>query len=539
MNNEEKKVPEQGQPGQGGNGNTEEKKKKKDEKKDEKKDKGMYTKITDKGLIKANFGSRKGIIMPGIGVTTDNATITDRSIPSVVGLVTELAIPHNLDNTFEQCADQIYTTLLRVFPNATYSENDVMCYILSVCNLHAAYCTLKRAYQVMNSFDLYDASLPQAFFAAMGFDYDTFRANAAGLRSFAKQFSAFIANLAPLKLDVITRYRWMFGNIFADSNEAKASYYLFSPQHVVSYDTSVDATAGDPEMLNWADWTLTNAQTGQPYGNVITNLRTLIDNFQRSSIFDRIANHIATVYGKDMFYSSEVWDESATLKPQYSERALMMIQNCNAFGDAYQSTKYVWDSGVLKTQIVLDAIAEKVQRECAFAQLHTPYINTYKDTLSTTDLMYATSLQVVLEDNDWNTYIDATNGTDVIVTPICGTEIVLKCFAINRVEGGTFAYNFAKCEIAGVDSFVATQALGQVAHDIFCWSAMDYAPRFSIILDRTTNLPRYDVLGTMWDFNNFAPSSVLMQNSYIAFALMNLFYLPMAIRTTKIELIKK
>lgn len=499
-------------------------------------DKSWYSHYPEAGLINANFGLRKGILQPGIG-RPSGSNITDRSVPSVAGLTTILTTPKDTSSAFIQGINQLYTYIRQANAGAVnYTAKDLACYVISAANIHAGYASLKRAHYLLNSYNVYDALLPQAYFAAMGFDYDTFAQNAADLRAYANQASIFIADMIPLKIDMFERYRWMFSTMFADSNDAKASVYLFNPLKLVSYTGSNNS----PVTVDWSSWSRSETTTGQVYATVIANFKKLLAAFRDSDKFNTIAGDILKAYGKDSLYTAEVWDETTKLLPVYSEEVLTQIQNANIFGDAFASVSYNLVGGYPAQQLTVSAIGDNIARQCALSQFHTPFINTYKDSMDAADLMSATRLQPVLDDTDWNAFLKATNGTDVILKPICGTEMIAKCYAFNASETGGFAYKIVSSEIGGVDLMTNAQMPITAGDDLFNWAAMDWAPRFALIVDIVSGGSHtYSVLGPLWDFNNYAFSNTEAHNNYHAYATLNLLYSPHLIKTSKTELITK
>ena len=498
------------------------------------------------GLVNLNFGRRKGILEKGLTYFNDFTDIgggANTSVPSVAGIEVLLTKPITSTGDWDQAIQYLYSTIRSANAGAVnYNPVDLERYIWDVRNLHAIYAVARRAYATLNNIQLYDATTPRSYFAAMGLDYDSFSANAANLKQYANKYSLMLSRLAPLHVNLIDRTRWMFSNLFADSDDEKASAYVFRLRQVDMLYGKTDCTT--IQLAPKPQFGLVQSSNTITFDTFITAMRNAFENFAKTQLYMIIAGDILKAFGEASIYPSEIWDENMPTPLVYDEAALTQIQNARF---TYPS-EYIITSdpqiGIVNTITI--NIPDTMKKTFGDYWLNKAseniYINSNKNNLTPGEAISYTRLSHALTTNSQYTNV-------AIAT--CGTELCTAIeFIANRGERITittegdpqlykFGYDDFRNSIATFSTITA-DGVRKFTYFFGLLSAFDYHPKFDIAIIGVRSAEEANSIrfGAIWDWNNYACITADQLSPFHGYAAMSLLATVRVVKQSNAEVIK-
>nr|AVX53746.1 putative capsid [Marmot picobirnavirus] len=475
------------------------------------------------GLVNLNFGRARSLFEPVVGKVTNNSYSND-SIPTVLGIELHPTVCNDPTFSWGTAFQKLDHTIRQANSGArNWSIYDLEKYVLTVRSLHAGLCHFVRALGILNTFNVYDSSMPASICAAAGIDYDSYSKEAANLRQLVNIWSEQIAALAPLSLDFIERTKYLFSNIFVDSDDAKAQMILFQPKELLYMDYP---SPGTMTLTTLADTTLTPSGTSAvSYAQSVANFQKVVNAFVNNPIFSTIAGDILKAFGKDALQTPVLVDINYKIQPVYDQEALTQIQNAVIPAEHLASLTVGSGSNQFTVTNVkfqrFDALADDAIMSNVLAG---PYVNAYKDSVSATEALKFTYLSVSAKGQF------AADAIDVYV----GDYIATDAFVIFRNEDSNMYGKFSVAEL-GLRYIDTADIATEVPDTIMAWAAVDWAPMTVVTSDSST-LP---TSGVLFDWNNYARPSADDIAMFHGYAIRSLLYKDVLVRQSRTEVVKQ
>ena len=459
-----------------------------------------YEAYLPEGLVNLNYGRRKGMVEPSLssyGFTPANAATDSRSVsvPLCGRLNVDLVIPKTTSEGWEQGIRYLFNELQSTQTGTPrFNIRDLEAYVISVRNFHAIYADLRRAFATMGTISAYDATTPKSLLMAMGWAEESIAGYAADVRNFGVLFGRKISKLAPMNINLINRTRWMFSNIFADSNDMKHASW------VMNLSTYPLPTWGeDGHVTGYTQFTYGTAKT--TWLTFPTMVSQQLNTFVNQPIMSLIASVMLKAYGGDAFYPVEEWNIDMPTPIIYDEAALTQIQNAVviATSSSPNITYTVTDNAA--TVCNVKYTVTKISDDNVGNFTDTCFVNMYKDNVTAGETLSATRFSAMFEAANSAGVNEATINFHVF-----GTELMR--------DAGVIYYD-------GKSKQLSSNAIGMF-HDLISyggtgtpkmqsemagsidWSPMT-VPKFMIIQGTSPNLTIHAYnLYPIWDFNNYA-----------------------------------
>ena len=459
-----------------------------------------YEAYLPEGLINLNYGRRKGMLEPSMNVygITPSGTSTDTrlaSVPLCGRINVDLVIPKTNTDGWGQGIRYLYNELNSTQTgNPRFSISDLEAYVIGVRNFHALYADLRRAFATFSTINAYDASTPGSLLASMGWSEGAFAGHAANIRNFGVLLGRKISKLAPMNINLINRTRWMFSNLFADSDDLKHSCW------VMNLASFPQPTFGaDGKVTGYTQTQLATAKsTWLTYPGAVENwLNTFVNN----PIMSYIASVMMKAYGADAFYPTDVWDIDMETPIIYDQAALTQIQNAVVINTtSVPAVTYTVTEGST-TKSAVQYTTTKLSDTNIDNFTDTCFVNMYKDTVSAGETLSATRFSVMFTASNTPGVNEATINFDVY-----GTEISRDASVI-IYDGTKKDYTFMPIGMFhDVVSYGGTGMPTLVADlsGAIDWSPMS-VPKMMIIQGTSPSQTIYSYnLYPIWDFNNYA-----------------------------------
>lgn len=396
-----------------------------------------------------------------------------------------------------------------------YSVTDLEKYVQNLRAANAIYAFLCRLYQLTYTFRSTNSQIPRQLIEACDVNYDDIMENAADLMMYMQRFAQRVKVTFPLSLDYFQRARWLFGNVFIDSDSHKPAFI------VPTMRRGIPNSGTDEGIIFWTDsdtglntinetWSIIDITNPRfTFKELIENCERFINGLIDSKYMSIIAGDIIKTFGDKAFMNYEVPSISDNLMFIYDEDALVQLQNANvlaiqndnpvpdASANSFKSVTYTetldsdgWINSTLKVSnggtgpnAGMGWSSEEVDQNYVDAA-NNYLLNWKENSIDSGRIMSITRLVPT------DCSIDEDNTDDSVVTFDYGcfqTEVCTDAYCLYTYEAGGQVVD-TNYPIAGI--IVADQGrlltdpsssllnLGRIA---FCWANLDYAPRYRVV----------------------------------------------------------
>nr|AVX53513.1 putative capsid [Marmot picobirnavirus] len=281
------------------------------------------------------FANRLGISIP-VDVPEDTSTVfpylkpnpTKWYVPGVYNILLAPVPGISTDNTsaVNVAAKKLFTFIRHANSGASnYQAPDLMHYLLAMDNCYTLWNWLVRLYGVARVYSTRNAYLPESLFRSMRVNRAIIR-TLNDLRAVINQFGAKLSTMkVPSHLSYFKRHAWLFSNVFADSDSAKAQIYLYNPSILYKW---VDTTSSEQlpylQPVAIADSSLTSKW-------LLDGLAGLVDEFINpifySEDFNIMSGDILKAYGEGNCYSIPMIQEDYAVLPVMNREVAMQFEN--------------------------------------------------------------------------------------------------------------------------------------------------------------------------------------------------------------------
>lgn len=316
-----------------------------------------YTHYSSSNLVALNLSTKQNDQFSASSagyVNADEVRNSKMGMPAVASITVQLTTPKG-DLFGWQTGIRLLYQQLRTANSGrvNYTVQDVEKYVVNVRALHAISATLSRTYCATYTFRSTNNQIPYNILIAEGMNPQSMLENAADLYMYTQRYIEQIKVCFPLCINLFDRAEWLFGNVFADSDSEKPSFYVPAlPQAEASATSDIEGgiifyhhlyDSNDP-ALNTDPWQIehgwmNNSNDGLfTYQQLIDNAGQIKDLLIADGLMATIAGDIIKAYGNSAFYNfyTPAIDEPVTIL--YDEDALQQFKNANVVG------AYNWDA---------------------------------------------------------------------------------------------------------------------------------------------------------------------------------------------------
>lgn len=455
------------------------------------------------------------------------------SVPRVAGI--SLKLVRNSDSaSFKLAIDRLYQSISNANNNVkTGTLANYVELIMITRSLVAIIEQGRRAYGTLKKYELLDESVPMAYFAAYGLDYDTFRENAADLRNTLNTVISEMNSRAMFKLDLFNRTISLFRGHYADNPTIKHQDYVFRPITIETPTYDGDVVTID-EISPCLD-SISSNRTGITYANYITLLKNELAKLTALEVYSDIRGNIIKAYGLDLFQMEKIPEEYSTISI-YNEYMLSAIKNATLCGSPLACTSNL----IGLTSLAWLTIDEEITcTETKFSEnnFNGIFVDAYKDKISNSEFISSIRLAAASS---------KLSNDDEVIYDSFGTELCCEMVvpfrtkpSVVTAKNGNTVYNIVLFRYSrmtyldmyngGLGSLDVTNA-GSVLVSLFLWSAFDWHP---MIVFRIGNYDTKDDQWVnmfyipLWDFANYAWVEKQPLDTYHIIAVKNLYFAPL------------
>lgn len=436
-------------------------------------------------------------------------------LPQIAVHEVMLTIPTTGDTTWLDSMTILYKQIRAANSGArNYTSLLLQKYIFNLRSLYAIYYTFKKIVSLANNYDVLDSSKPNLFIETAVGVYgsgttDTITpvilGELADLRTFGENLNSRLIHLFPCKCSLLERTEWLFSNVFADSNDAKADFHQIAP--LGGWIPYID----DSDVISVVSIDRHTIKTNGALSTFRTAVNTIIDALQGISDIEVLTGDLLKAFGTSLSFPQHDWSYRMPLQITFDEDVLSQIQNSNIVGppvdaDALKSM-YSWTAGLgLKSDAEYEAGSICASINSAWTATigeatytwRKPVINSNKNNLSLGDILSLTRFVTNYSAKFSTTASSYSSSVVKVKLEVTGTEVI-------GVVTYTGIENLITKDLATVSGSIGTfnhhKTQNSMTRDLIGWANINYSPRLiGEILTSANSLSRqYDLI----DLNNY------------------------------------
>lgn len=219
--------------------------------------------------------------------------------------------------------------------NPQYQANDLTLYISAMSSAYSFYMWMTRLYGTLNNMSILNRYTPEALIQAQGGNYQDLKANLANFRAYINNFAYALASFyVPSDLDVVKRQKFVFENIYTDSDTAKAQYYLYKPAYFLKWvEGNPDSPTtylmmATPKNTSSSDQTkLTPRLDNCTFADIYALGESIINPLRESEDIRIMAADMIKAFGVSTGFSVNPIADTYTVTPVYVKEVLMQFEN--------------------------------------------------------------------------------------------------------------------------------------------------------------------------------------------------------------------
>lgn len=210
--------------------------------------------------------------------------------------------------------------------NQSYDSADLAIMMMAGMEVFAAIAHGIRAYGLMRSFEEPNMFTPNSLLRACGFNPDDLRANYSHMYSDLLQLIAQSRQIwIPNTMSIVERRIWMNTEVYYDSDNTKAQYYLYVPKSFYVYSGFTEATGG--KLVKSQKWDGANTTTRSTWANYLAAVQEMINALLPDQDRGIMYGDILKAYGKEgIFAMNDIALDYRTVVT-YNKEVLWQIEN--------------------------------------------------------------------------------------------------------------------------------------------------------------------------------------------------------------------
>lgn len=385
---------------------------------------------------------------------------------------------------------------------SNYDSPDLMCSILAADQVFSAIAMGVRAYGIAMNYNQKNRYTPIGLLRAMGFNPDSVINNLAQFRYYINNVIARASVVwVPDDMSIVARHFWLYSNVYKDSEDAKAQYYMFIPGSFWKFEPTAETTGSSLSVVPWGN---DKAHTIAEWYKMLTSMLDPIISDEDMGI---MFGDMLKAYQSNIFHVDQIPD-NYTIMPVYNKEVLYQIHNSSALGVG--GTKVVQNkAGVLYN-------AEPVlTRELPAAT--SQIMNFWEESPTPETVMVASRLKPTIKSRSL-----AEGGLHISLES--GTEIVEKYNVFYYYEGST------DMGMATLHSFNKTAVFGPEIYGLmtkFNWAPILYV--YTYTAGKTAFDDKFEINSILVDLDNYTVVSDELLDKMNTTALFSEFGVPKVI----------
>lgn len=249
---------------------------------------------------------------------------------AVPGILTLSVIPSigtydetNATSAVNLAAKNIYSYVRHANSgSANYDAPDLMMAILAADQVFSAISMAVRAYGIAMNYNQLDRYTPVALLRAMGFDPDSVINNMAQFRYYINQAIARASVIwVPSDMSIVARHYWLYSNVYRDSEDHKAQYYMYVPANFLKFEPTAENTGSSLSVVQWGTY---NAHSIGDWFNMITSMLDPIISDEDLGI---MFGDMLKAYGSNNLFTMNQIPDNYTIIPVHNPEVLSQIHN--------------------------------------------------------------------------------------------------------------------------------------------------------------------------------------------------------------------
>lgn len=395
-----------------------------------------------------------------LGLSSRQPGICAINLAPTIGISTDAQSPINV------AAKNIYSYVRHANSGHTnYDSPDLMCYLTAASSAFSFYAFLARIYGLMNLYSPKNRYLPKMLVEAMNVDYDSILSN---LSDFRYQINTLANKLAalyvPSTMPYFTRHYWVYSHVWADSPNAKAQLYEYTPVGFWSWSPRTSSTGSSLTLLPLKKCAF--GQSLQPratYASLTGMLNTIINALLGDEDVGIMSGDIKKAYGDKLLYVTTI-PEGYSVAPEYNMEVLGQIHNSVSVG---------WAQSLSNFSVTQDTDGNLIQTLKCAGHLGTAIskvFNSKNEVVEPAEVMVGTRLTTCCSaPYEWTYSTAAYCGYDVLS---CGSEVVVD-YTIYRLSPSS-QLGYAALD---AQSYMPRDAAYESNMNMLAsWSQFDWAP---------------------------------------------------------------
>lgn len=380
-------------------------------------------------------------------------------IPGVMQLNWEPSVASGLNTSpVNEAAISTYSFVVHANSrNTSYNAADLFLTILAGMDVFTDIGTGIRALGTMRMFDQRNKYLPKDLIRAMGFNYEDLVSH---LNTMWYDLNEVIARATqiwiPKTFPIQERWFWLSSNIFMDSNNIKAQYYVFNKSAGYQFNETGQQTGTSLDIIDQ------NPAGGYTWNDFIAMIRLKIQKLLDSEDRGTMMGDILKAYGPENIFALNSVPVDYAIQPVYNIEVLSQIENL--------SLAAVRPDSLIQTaagQIVSHYTAPANPLSYTMLTLDREILNFHQTEVPTPEQnMIATRLKAL------GTYKvpaeQVTEGKDYYVPAWSGSELITKVAVIQQPNGNFYTISTRQGEVG------SSYALALANELFFDWSPWIY-----------------------------------------------------------------
>lgn len=274
----------------------------------------------------------------GVTPVTEIDTSSDKSY-TAAGVMSIIYTPNFLSNkvVVEQAFNGMYSDIVHANSrNQSYDMTDLAIMIHAGIEIFSAIGVGLRAFGLMKRYMEESLYSPEGLIQAAGFSYSDLRANYSHMWSDLLQLIAQSRQIwIPNTLPIVERRFWMNTQVYADADNSKPQYYLYTPLCFYKYSGFTDTKGG--ELVVETNWNMPDAAVGwttreNKWSEYLSSVQNMIDALIPDQDRGIMYGDILKAYGAEKLFALNEIDLNYLTPVTYNQEVLWQFENITASG---------------------------------------------------------------------------------------------------------------------------------------------------------------------------------------------------------------
>lgn len=223
--------------------------------------------------------------------------------------------------------------------NPQYQANDLSMYCVAMGSAYSFYLWMTRLYGTLNRASALNRYEPAALVTAMGGNYNDLVSNMANFRAYINTFAYMLGSFyVPSDIDYFKRQKFLYENVYMDSENQKGQYYIYRPACFVRWVEGYTDAGGHAltTFLNTAVYdNISNPQviaqqpliSGYTYDKIAALGNSIINPLRESEDIRIMAADMLKAFGSSSGFQVNPIADTYTVTPVYNREVLSQFEN--------------------------------------------------------------------------------------------------------------------------------------------------------------------------------------------------------------------